>query len=299
VGDALARGVAVNAIAAHLDTVALSVTDCDAELIHRTALALESGATNALVLDGVDDIVAHCLVDAASRLAWSRLERCLSSDAVTTVIATCGRESGTPLVIRDRCSRTFRMVDVDGGFETLVDGRNVFGRFVTPETPSPPRSVERLPRRLQHGGAFAVHADDGRAVELSPVDPWSVLIIGEPGSGRTTAMRSLAEHWRRERGHLERRLVLADHDEVPDDANIDGDDVDVIVVADPLELRNSFDHWAHVVRRQRTGLLLGRAASEHADLLGVAPPPRPYAIAAGRGEWVHHGNAMGIVQVTV
>jgi S-DNA-T family DNA segregation ATPase FtsK/SpoIIIE len=299
VGEPLARRVAMDAIAAHVDADVLSSTDCDAELIHRTALALESRATNALVLDGVDDIVAHCMVDAASRLAWSRLERCLSSGGVATVIATCARESGTPLVIRDRCSRTFRMIDVHGGFETLVDGRNVFGRFVTPTTPSRLRAVERLRRSAQHDGAFAVYADDGRAVELSPLDPWRVLIIGEAGSGRTTAMRSLAEHWRRERGHLERRLVSVDHDEVPDDANIDGDDVDLIAVADPLELRNSFDHWAHVVRRQRTGLLLGRAASEHADLLGVAPPPRPYAIAPGRGEWVHHGNAMGIVQVTV
>ena len=299
VGEPNTRTPALQSITAHVDPLVLSAADCDAETIHRTALALESRVANAVVLDGVDDIVAHYLGDAASRLAWSRVEKCLSSGGVNVLVATCARESGTPLVVRDRCSRAFRMVDIDGGFETLLDGRDVFGRFVMPTTPRGPRVVERFPRRVHCEGAFAVFADDGRPVELSTRDPWRVMIIGESGSGRRVAARSLAEHWRRERGHLVRRLVVFDHDDVPDDTSIDDDDVDVIAVADPLDLRNSFDHRAHAVRRYRTGLLLGNAAGDHADLLGATPPPRPYAIAPGRGEWVQHGIAMGIVQVTV
>lgn len=191
------------------------------------------------------------------------------------------------------------MADTDGGCETVLDGRRVFGRFVVPTTSNRPRSPERLARHLRSDGVFAVYADDTRPVELPSRGPWRVLVIGESGSGRSVAVRSLTEHWERERGRLARRLVVVDHDELPGETDFDDENVDVIAAVDALTLRNSFDHWAHGVRRHRTGLLLGRAAVEHADLLGVAPPPRPYALAPGRGEWVHHGNAMGIVQVTV
>lgn len=299
VGEPNTRIVALRSISAHVDPLVLRAVDCDAETIHRTALALESRVVNAVVLDGVDDIVAHCLSDTASRLAWGRVEKLLSSWESGVVVATCARASGTPLVVRDRCSRVFRMVDRDGGFETLLDGRDVFGRFVASTSPWILPAPSRLPVRIERDGVFAVFADDSRAVELSTRDPWRVLIIGESGSGRSGAARSLADHWRRERGHMARRLVVVDHDEVPHEANLDDDDLDVIAAVDPLALRNSFDHWAHAVRRHRTGLLLGNAASEHADLLGAAPPPRPYAIAPGRGEWVQHGIARGIVQVTV
>ncbi len=299
VGDPRTRAKALATISARIEMIGVSANDCDAETIHRTALALESHSVGAVILDGVDDIVSHCLSDAASRLAWGRLEKWLSSWESGIIVATCARESGTPLVVRDRCSRTFRMVDRDGGFETLLDGRDVFGRFVASTGPWIPPAPLRLPVRIERDEVFAVFADDSRAVELSTRDPWRVMIIGESGSGRSGAARSLVEHWRRERGHLARRLVVVDHDEVPHEANFDDDDLDVIATVDPLALRHSFDHWAHAVRRHRTGLLLGNAVNDHADLLGVAPPPRPYAIAPGRGEWVQHGIAMGIVQVTV
>ena len=299
VGDPRSRAMVPVTIAERIDTIMLSADDCDAEAIHRTALSLESRSIDALILDGVDDIVAHCLSDAASRSAWSRLEKWLSSWESGVVVATCARESGAPSIIRDRCARTFHMADTDGGCETVLDGRRVFGRFVVPTTSNRPRSPERLARHLRSEGVFAVYADDTRPVELPSRGPWRVLVIGESGSGRSVAVRSLTEHWERERGRLARRLVVVDHDELPGETDFDDENVDVIAAVDALTLRNSFDHWAHGVRRHRTGLLLGRAAVEHADLLGVAPPPRPYALAPGRGEWVHHGNAMGIVQVTV
>jgi hypothetical protein len=299
VGDPRTRAVALASIAERVEVTVLSADDCDAEAIHLTALALEARSVDTLVLDGVDDIMAFCLFDAASRSAWARLEKSLSTWESGVVVATCGRESGTPLVIRDRCSRTLHMLDTHGGFETLHEGRNIFGRFVKSTNPWTPSRPPRFPGRIERDDAFAVFADTGRAVEMSSGDPWYVLIIGESGSGRTTALRSLADHWGRERAHLSRRLMVVDHDEVSHEVNLDDDNVDVIAAVDPLTLRNSFDHWAHAIRRHRTGLLLGRAAVEHADLLGAAPPPRPYAIVPGRGEWVQHGSAMGIVQVTV
>jgi len=299
VGDPRTRAVALASIAERVEVTVLSADDCDAEAIHLTALALEARSVDTLVLDGVDDIMAFCLFDAASRSAWARLEKSLSTWESGVVVATCGRESGTPLVVRDRCSRTLHMLDTNGGFETLHEGRNLFGRFVKSTNPWTPSRPPRFPGRIERDDAFAVFADTGRAVEFSSGDPWHVLIIGESGSGRTTALRSLADHWGRERAHLSRRLMVVDHDQVSREANLDDDNVDVIAAVDPLALRNSFDHWAHAIRRHRTGLLLGRAAVEHADLLGVAPPPRPYAIVPGRGEWVQHGSAMGIAQVTV
>ncbi|NDA78678.1 MAG: hypothetical protein EBY07_12990, partial [Actinobacteria bacterium] len=145
---------------------------------------------------------------------------------------------------------------------------------------------------------FAVFADDERAVSLPTAEPWRLMVIGEPGSGRTTALRALAAQWHRERGHLSRRLVTIDDEETVD-LNVNDESLDLIVVVDPLALRHEFDHWAQPLRRWRSGLLLGRSAVDHADVLGANVSPSPYAIVPGRGEWVHRGIAMGTVQVTV
>jgi hypothetical protein len=170
---------------------------------------------------------------------------------------------------------------------------------VVPTTPRELGAVERLPRRIHRDGAFAVFADDGRPVELPADTTWRILIIGSDGEGRTTTLTALEKQWHREGRAAHRRFMSVDVDEGDTTHFVDDANTDVVVAIDPLTLRNSFDHWAHVVRRSRTGLLLGRSSVDHVDLLGAAPPPRPYAITPGRGEWVRHGHAMGIVQVTV
>ena len=297
------RSAVMRSIAADVDPIVLSARECDAELVHRTVLALESRRESRLVIDGIDDIVTHRLVDAAARSAWARLERCLAEGNVDVIVATATRESAVPTVVRDRCSRVFRVIDRTGGFETRVDGVSVEGRFVEASTDVVTRSVSRVPDRIV-GDHFAVGLDDDVAVRPPDDLPWRVMIIGESQSGRSNALRAIAEEWRRQHSRpgcsrTDRRLLIVDHDESLDPGFADRMDVDIVVAVDPIDLRRDHEHPAHVIRRHRTGLLLGRSMIEHPDLLGVTPPPRPYAPRPGRGEWVRRGIAMGVVQVTI
>ncbi|MFN5605242.1 MAG: hypothetical protein ACK49V_11915, partial [Actinomycetes bacterium] len=57
VGDPRTRAKALATISARIEMIGVSANDCDAETIHRTALALESHSVGAVILDGVDDIV--------------------------------------------------------------------------------------------------------------------------------------------------------------------------------------------------------------------------------------------------
>jgi len=299
VGDPATRRVAVRALAERGDGVIVRADDCDAEIVHRTLSMLRSDSARNLVIDGVDDIVTHQLCDASGRHAWSRLERFVSIENPTAVAVTCSRESSVPTILRDRCTRVLRMVDRDGGFETTLDGRTVFGRFVVPVNPRPPLRATRFPTRYERADTFAVFVDDERPVSPPAREPWRVSIVGESGSGRTTAMRALTALWHRERSDGVRRLVAIDDDVVVESLDLDDDALDVIAVIDPVRARDAWDHWSHALRRHRTGLLLADAVLEFPDVLGVAPPHRPHATTAGRGEWVVRGRAMGTVQVAV
>ncbi len=299
VGDPAARRVAVRALAERGDVVVVRADDCDAEIVHRTLSMLRSESARNLVIEGVDDIVTHQLCDSSGRHAWSRLERFVSIENPTAATVTCSRESSVPTILRDRCARVLRMVDRDGGFETTVDERTVFGRFVLPVNPRPPLRPTRFPTRYERADTFAVFVDDERPVSPPTREPWRVSIVGESGSGRTTALRALTALWHRERSDGARRLVAIDDDDVVESLDLDDVDLDVIAVIDPVRARDAWDHWSHALRRHRTGLLLANAVLEHPDVLGVAPPHRPHAITAGRGEWVVRGRAMGTVQVAV
>jgi hypothetical protein len=297
------RSAVVRSIVEKVDPIVLCARECDAELVHRAVLALEGGRESRLVIDGIDDIVTHRLVDAAARSAWARLERCLAEGSVAVVVATATRESGVPTVVRDRCSRAFRVIDRTGGFETRLDGVPVEGRFVDASMEVVTRSVSRVPDRIA-GDHFAVGLDDDVVVRPPDDVPWRVMIIGESQTGRSNALRAIAEEWKRRHSRpgctpTDRRLVIVDHDEILDPGLVDRVDVDIVVAVDPIDLRRDHEHPAHVIRRHRTGLLLGRSMIDHADLLGVTPPPRPYASRPGRGEWVRRGIAMGVVQVTI
>ena len=105
-------------------------------------------------------------------------------------------------------------------------------------------------------------------------------------------------------GDDRRRLVLADESTVDplikeflSQATQGGGNVTIIVSSSPNFVRIHPEHWINTLRRSRTGLLLGRAACEDADLLGVyATQAHVYGEAAGRGLWVVNGCPMGIVQ---
>ena len=295
VGQPSARAAVLAAIADRIGVVAVSATESDAEDLHR--LALHRDDDRGVVIDGLDDLVSHAFTDAPARVAWARLERRLISGSPRILVVTASRETAVPMVVRDRCRRVFRLVDTDGGFTTENEGRSVDGRFVVGVVRRLP-TLPRSPDRVERTNAFAVFADDRSPVTLPAHEPWRLVIIGERGSGRSTAVRAVAWQWNRDRGGSGRRLVVVDHDRSDTPVNVDAE-TDIVVAVDPLSLRGSFDHWIHGLRRHRCGLLLGRSALEHADLLGASPPPRPYAMRPGRGEWVHDGEAMGIVQVTV
>jgi hypothetical protein len=67
--------------------------------------------------------------------------------------------------------------------------------------------------------------------------------------------------------------------------------------ASPNFVRSHPEHWINVMRRTRTGLLLGRAALEDADLFGLySTQPHVFGEANGRGLWVVDGYPVGIVQ---
>jgi hypothetical protein len=100
------------------------------------------------------------------------------------------------------------------------------------------------------------------------------------------------------------RLVLADEStvdplimEILNQATQGGGNVTVIVSSSSNFVRSHPEHWINTLRRSRTGLLLGRAAREDADLLGVyATQAQVYGEAVGRGLWVVDGCPVGIVQ---
>jgi hypothetical protein len=85
--------------------------------------------------------------------------------------------------------------------------------------------------------------------------------------------------------------------EILNQATQGGGNVTVIVSSSPNFVRSHPEHWINTLRRSRTGLLLGRAAREDADLLGVyATQAQVYGEAVGRGLWVVDGCPVGIVQ---
>ena len=105
-------------------------------------------------------------------------------------------------------------------------------------------------------------------------------------------------------GDDQSRLVLADEltvnpliMEILNQVTQGGGNVTIIVSSSPNFVRSHPEHWINTLRRSRTGLLLGRAAREDADLLGVyATQAYVYGEAVGRGLWVVDGCPVGIVQ---
>jgi S-DNA-T family DNA segregation ATPase FtsK/SpoIIIE len=74
--------------------------------------------------------------------------------------------------------------------------------------------------------------------------------------------------------------------------------VTVLAASRPDALRGIYGHWTQVVRRSRTGLVLGRTSELDGDLLGVVlPRRRPAPSAPGRGWLVIDGACQGIVQL--
>jgi hypothetical protein len=73
--------------------------------------------------------------------------------------------------------------------------------------------------------------------------------------------------------------------------------VSVVATSAPHGLRSQPDHWLHLLRRYRSGILLGRCADEDGDLLGqYARILECVPQAVSRGLWVEDGESQGILQ---
>lgn len=72
----------------------------------------------------------------------------------------------------------------------------------------------------------------------------------------------------------------------------------IVASIEPATLRVRPDHWMAVIRRVRSGLLLGRSAHDDADLLGLFSAPESMVPdAVGRGLWVDRGTVIDVVQM--
>ena len=151
-----------------------------------------------------------------------------------------------------------------------------------------------------------------------------IAILGARHSGRTMVMGAMQHAWGQvhPRGRVidlrqhteivdvysefekESTLVLADEstmnpsiaDYLNQTATSSGN-VTLIASGSPNFVRAHPEHWFNTLRRSRTGMLLGRAAVDEADLLGLyTSQPHVYGEAKGRGLWVIDGCPIGIAQ---
>jgi hypothetical protein len=215
------------------------------------------------------------------------------------------------------------------------DGRELFAQLLAPESGvSASESVfasqltlRHLPRAitsdsLQQAESWAVLADDLTEVCL----PFGrgIAILGARHSGRTMVMGAMQHAWEQVhplgrvidlrqhteivnvKGEFDQKptLILADestaYSHIADFLNqtaISSDNVTLIASASPNFVRAHPEHWFNTLRRSRTGMLLGRAAVDEADLLGLyTSQPHVYGEAKGRGLWVVDGCPIGIAQ---
>jgi S-DNA-T family DNA segregation ATPase FtsK/SpoIIIE len=188
---------------------------------------------------------------------------------------------------------------------------------------SPPAPVRALPRRtgrLDPVGArverglrleLGIDADDLAPVDITLTGGRHLLVIGGPGSGRTTALDWIGESWRSITGEPPARirhsldelpeastgLVLID-DALTVDGGVSADRIrhqpGIVIVAatDGDGLRGSWGHWLGDVRRWRTGLVMASGGALDGDLLGATLPSRtPIAGRPGLAWWVADGRA--------
>jgi hypothetical protein len=214
-------------------------------------------------------------------------------------------------------------------------GRELFAQLLMPAKVSDSAQrlevqhieLHHLPRTididsLSIESSWAVAAEDLAEVAI-PLSG-NICIFGARNSGRSTVMNAMAQVWKRlhplgqvfdRRNHEEISEFTALSDEHPtlilaDETTMNPTileylyqttqgrgNVTCIGSASPNFVRSHPEHWINVMRRTRTGLLLGRAALEDADLFGLySTQPHVFGEANGRGLWVVDGYPVGIVQ---
>ena len=194
-----------------------------------------------------------------------------------------------------------------------------------------PSTVEILPEqvvwtsgsgRRQGASTFVdvgVSYDDLTTASCEVRDGRHLLVIGPSGSGRTTALHTVARSWSRVRSGVVTLVRNGCFDTIPvvdgphlvvvDDADrtsapdeffrrLNGSgDLTVVAAVDPLSLRLSFDHWTQQLRRSQTSILMSECAHTDAELAHTGRlAPLPIAARPGLA-WVISGGATTLVQI--
>ena len=199
-----------------------------------------------------------------------------------------------------------------------------------------PDHVERsrlpAPRSTRHGVDLAIGVAFETLAEqwLTVPDGAHVLVVGQPRSGRTTTLRTIAAQWADGTGGwvgwvhgrarsaqpaelldtMPRhgpRLLLVDDAELVDDASgalgvaVGGRSAGLLVVATgaPEPLRRLYGHWTAAVRASRIGLIGASCTDADGDLLAACLPrrcpltPRPGLM------WLADNGTVSLVQVAL
>ena len=283
----------------------------DHERVQRILDAVEAHHLTLLVVDDADVWRSQTMSDRKLLTLWERVERLVDRTTGTRVCLTVSRASGLPSSLVTRVAQTWRATgECPGRFVVTTNG--------TPATVQ----LARMPRVSGGGTAvdavrtlptFVASTEEPRSVVavcarrlepmVAPVDSMTTsgvfAVLGPRGSGRSWALRRIADACR-ERGRDV--MVIDDADRVDVDSAVIGralrGELMIVTSIDPATLRARPDHWMTVIRRVRSGLLLGRSAHDDADLLGLFSSPESMVPdAVGRGLWVDRGTVIDVVQM--
>lgn len=290
-----------------------------------------------LFIDDIDIWRNHFIDDRIGLEIWTMFERIFlegPSHNIACVISGI-QATAIPAMLSSRVKQKWALTSPPGRCVVDCDGRELFAQLLAPEnsanSPEPvlvsQPELHHLPRliecdSLQRAGSWAVLADD--LTEVSLPFGRGIAILGTRHSGRTMVVGAMQHAW--EQVHPSGRVIdLREHAEIVTiNGQFDGEptlilasestlylyladffnqtvinsgNVTLIAGASPNFLRAHPEHWLNTLRRSRTGLLLGRAAVDETDLLGLyTSQPHVYGEAKGRGLWVVDGCPMGIVQ---
>jgi S-DNA-T family DNA segregation ATPase FtsK/SpoIIIE len=290
-----------------------------------------------LFIDDIDIWRNHFIDDRIGLDNWTMFERIFLEGPHRNIVCVISgvQPAALPAMLSSRLKQTWLLTSPPGRCTVKCDGRELFAQIFMPSNvgvsvyPSVSKQLElrRLPSvididSLTQSSAWGVAAEDLSEISL-PLSN-SICLFGAGDSGCSMTLDAMTQAWGRLHslaqvfdlrkgakakvfnglGDDQPRLVLADEStvnplimEILNQATQGGGNVTVIVSSSPNFVRSHPEHWINTLRRSRTGLLLGRAAREDADLLGVyATQAQVYGEAVGRGLWVVDGCPVGIVQ---
>ena len=290
-----------------------------------------------LLIDDIDIWRNHFIEDRIGLDNWSMFERIFlegPGHGISCVISGT-QATAIPAMLSSRVKYQWNLKSPTGRCIVDCEGRELLAQILAPESdlgtsqPSfhPQFELHHLPRiivreSLQLAESWAVAADDLAEVPL-PVGV-GIAIVGSRHSGRSMVMAAMQQAWQQvhpqgqvidlrqqlanidewDRTHDVPTLILAHEltmypriSDVLTEGFMNSGNRTLIASASPHFVRAHPEHWFNTLRRSRTGLLLGRAAVEDADLLGLySIQPHVYGEAEGRGLWVVDGCPVGIVQ---